>query len=313
MERIILSISLFLFFNLNVANAQYKSVFSDSSQYWKVYTTEFSLGAYVYADSLYLGDSISSQQHSYREIWASTMAGFIYPQRFGYLREDTNQGKLWFSTDTTLSTQHLVYDLSLSVGDTFEISVYSQKQLVVEKIDSIHGRKRLKLRTINNRFQIVYPFLNRVNYYIDSLYFIEGVGSSNGLDLRNSMSSINKFSRLLLCHYVDSVQTFQHNLSDSLIFLGQCDTVTPPNLVSITEEVMKVGEIFLYPNPTFDIIHLNTNLDISEVSLYDFNGRLEKSYESEQKILSLPEKSGVYILQLTTSKGKVINKKVIKY
>ena len=209
-----LIISLLLF---SVSHAQYQSVLSDTNQYWKVYKVQTILGVDVYADSLYLDSNIqfNNQQYTVLRSWRS---GLTNPSNLlGFLREDTTQGQLWHLPDTSgFSSEHLVYDFSLAVGDTFDVPANNNIRFVVISRDTVLGNQRMVLSSINDSMQVYYPFLAKTFYSIDTLIFMEGIGSSKGLDNRLfQKANTGEEYDVLLCHFKNGIQTFQHQLSDS--------------------------------------------------------------------------------------------------
>lgn len=85
-----------------------------------------------------------------------------------------------------------------------------------------------------------------------------------------------------------------------------CETVT-----SIDEQV-STGVISVYPNPTNDILHVKTNDEIENITVYDFMGK-SVIRESRKEINLTQQLSGVYFLVIeyrdkTTRTMKVIKK-----
>lgn len=308
----VLILGILIFYN---CKAQYQSVLGDTNQYWKVYKEHVSLGVEVYADSIYLGESFQFNGHEYVEKYSMQSKNYQPPIPTGYLREDTVNGKLWFLTNTSSSgSEHLVYDFTLSIGDTFDIPALGPIRFVVQERDTILGRQKILLRSIYDSIDIMYPFLTNYLYQIDTLIFYEGIGSSLGLDNRLYRDIITgEKSKLLLCHFKDSIQTFQHQLSDSLSFLGQCDTTTPPNMITSTEnKLIQKASIFLSPNPTNGILKLQTQAQVQSIEVYNLQGQKVQEISPRTRKWELPEKSGLYLIRIQDVKGRVYTEKVIK-
>jgi len=79
---------------------------------------------------------------------------------------------------------------------------------------------------------------------------------------------------------------------------------------SINLEMIK-----LYPNPTKDIINLETSDNsISQCNVYNVNGQIVKSFKVFQgnNIYNISDfKTGIYFIQIPTQNG-IVNKKIIK-
>lgn len=73
----------------------------------------------------------------------------------------------------------------------------------------------------------------------------------------------------------------------------------------------------VFPNPTSDIVSINTTIEIQAAELFDTSGRLIKSITFKKPLLknsfdfsALEE--GIYLLQIRTVEGNFITKKIIK-
>lgn len=82
-------------------------------------------------------------------------------------------------------------------------------------------------------------------------------------------------------------------------------------LCALGNETFKQQPITIAPNPTQDVIHLQTEADITEIKLYDLTGRLALQLHNPGKTIALNElSSGVYMLEISTSKGTITQKLV---
>ena len=68
----------------------------------------------------------------------------------------------------------------------------------------------------------------------------------------------------------------------------------------------------LYPNPTSDILNIQTEEKISKIEIYDVSGKLLKSMDGRNKNISVSSlNKGMYLIKLYTENG-VLNSKFIK-
>lgn len=81
--------------------------------------------------------------------------------------------------------------------------------------------------------------------------------------------------------------------------------------VLATNEVSnEKANVLVYPNPTVDVVHIDSK-NLKSVSLYDMNGKkLLESNKTEMNVSKLPK--GVYVLRIVTSNDQVVSKKIIK-
>ncbi|MCD9854337.1 T9SS type A sorting domain-containing protein [Epilithonimonas sp. JDS] len=70
------------------------------------------------------------------------------------------------------------------------------------------------------------------------------------------------------------------------------------------------AKVLVYPNPTVDVVHIDSK-NLKSASLYDMNGKkLLESNKTEMNVSKLPK--GVYVLRIVTADDQVVSKKIIK-
>ncbi len=75
------------------------------------------------------------------------------------------------------------------------------------------------------------------------------------------------------------------------------------------------AEIKIFPNPTSNILNINTSSTITSLEIIDTNGRRIQSLfqNSNEVILNIESlQSGIYLLKVTTEKGTSIQKIIKK-
>jgi len=84
-------------------------------------------------------------------------------------------------------------------------------------------------------------------------------------------------------------------------------------LVGLTDE--EFVDIEVYPNPTFDLLNINSSIDIEQIEVYDFTGKLIKSLSTENKSVQIDVKdikSGFYLIKIKTSTRILYQRIIIK-
>ncbi len=315
---------LFLFallFSLNT-QAQYKSLFIDSS-HWNVYNDIVGLGLLVsYTDSLYLGDTTSINGTKYKEVISNYLSQFS-DTIYGYVREDTTLGKAWFLKDSG-STENLIYDLTLIKGDTFRIvdSLLTPQTLefTVDSTYTIDSRKHLKLTSIGSKFYQMHvngsSLFSQFSY--DSLLLIEGIGSIRGFDNRINSSARPYFignSDRLLCAYQKGNRVFRHNLDSIVTDFKDCFY---DFTIGIKKETLNKNQIQIFPNPSANRLRLtNKSIKIQSILIFDLMGREqtfvilkhnEFSYELDISQLAV----GTYFISVVDESGLASVSKFMK-
>ncbi|KFC23692.1 T9SS type A sorting domain-containing protein [Epilithonimonas lactis] len=70
------------------------------------------------------------------------------------------------------------------------------------------------------------------------------------------------------------------------------------------------AKVLVYPNPTVDIVHIDSK-NMKSVALYDMNGKkLLESNTNEVNVSKLPK--GVYVLKIVTADNSIVSSKIIK-
>jgi len=70
------------------------------------------------------------------------------------------------------------------------------------------------------------------------------------------------------------------------------------------------ASVLVYPNPTVDVVHIDSK-NLKSAILYDMNGKkLLESNNTEINVSHLPK--GVYVLRIVTSDNSIVSKKIIK-
>lgn len=142
--------------------------------------------------------------------------------------------------------------------------------------------------------------------------------NSNFIDLKNDDYRLNSTSSCL-----DIISTYDsptnYDLSNQYVIHTQ--SVTRPmngniDLGAFEKEMVlqldqsELSLLKVYPNPTFGNINID-GLEISNVKLFDLNGRLLKVYQSASSIDISTLPKGIYILKLMVS-ANLVTKKIIK-
>ncbi len=185
----------------------------------------------------------------------------ILANGYGYVREDTIEKKVWFLNP---STEVLLYDFSLSIGDTTELL-----GLVVDTITE---------EVINQT--------TRKKYWLSNgEIWIEGIGSTSGILRRNMMGwSGANFS--LLCAYQDEELVYQN---------------PDYNTCYIQTSVKEVEDeaISIYPNPAKEQLFIEGNLNlIKEVRIYDIAGHEVKILPLKARAIDISGlEQGIYFVK----------------
>ena len=151
----------------------------------------------------------------------------------------------------------------------------------------------------------------------DTTYFFDTVDWNNGYegngfsltaeDLRNTIHA-QRVNDVYVLRFVDSL--YNVNGCDSLVVLT---LYVPNNNVDIPEEVQRLTDVKVYPNPTLGIVNVEGS-DLQSVEVYDNISRrvLTLKVEGDKTTFDLRDRAaGSYYVRVKTATGTVV-KKVIK-
>jgi hypothetical protein len=187
------------------------------------------------------------------------------------------------------TTEFILYDFSLNVGDTvqlplldFSLNYYPG---VVEYVDSIMiGSTKRKIITVSSWI---------------TFDFVEGVGSLQGL-LYPEIPWVDWGGELTCFSINDTI--FRTDGSGN-INIGNC-------WQTINVNDLKINNLLVFPNPFNDCIEI-TGIEMKRVMVYSLTGKL--IYESSERNNDLDFlKKGTYILRIIDRNDSQIDMKLIK-
>lgn len=206
-----------------------------------------------------------------------------------FLREDSINQKVYITNSSIAPAEHLLFDFSLEVGDTF-VNTYGVSAIyLVVKTDSFQlfsgeYRKRIALiKTTDNT---------------DTAYMYESVGSSQGLfnGLGEAIGGWNS----TLC-------VKENNLA---VWGTEC------NYFFTNLRGEKELELEISPNPVADYIHFQFPDGNNDISIFNSQGQMvystrESSSESSFDVSFLPP--GIYFASVKDTKGStILLRKIVK-
>lgn len=104
------------------------------------------------------------------------------------------------------------------------------------------------------------------------------------------------------------------NYKNGVLYLTNeilCETVTKIIDASLSNDKILTDVLEIFPNPTHNIININSNKKINKIELYDLQGKLILKENETDQINISNLKEGVYFIKIYTNNGLQI-KKIIK-
>lgn len=276
MKHLLFISLLFLLAGLAASHAQpYQPMLGDSTTIWNL--SRGIPDCYTF-DSLYTtGEDTTINGETYKVVnWFTWVDGGI--------REDTITGKAWYRT-TSDTSEYLIMDLALNVGDSFLVKdSYQSYNVAVDSVYLVSGKKHIRLDH--------WLYMGQVQ---EKLEFIEGTGPTAGILYQTDYGWNYNYNNYLFCHFKDTGITYSN-----AGFNGDCH----PICVGI-DEISKNNTLQIYPNPTSGIFTVQGAT--GEIQVFDLFGRLVlTSTEAEVDMSSHP--TGIYMVRV----GEVVRKLILR-
>ncbi len=273
--------------------------FPDSNAVWNIhFTGSCMIGTDEEFYSIFLSGDTLINSETYHKFFTPFVQSFLsgsctVTNLTGYkgaIRQDTLAKKVFYIPPTS-STEQLLYDYNLQIGDTVKgfLESFALSQDTVYSIDSVLvGSNYYKRWNINTCYNI---------------YIIEGIGSTYGL-LQLSPGCATDFPDY-------SINCFEQN--GITLYPGtatNCQIITSVNSTAPISNQVKV-----FPNPSNGSFSVNFDqpINISEIQLTDLLGnivfRQPSNNQKKIDIDNLP--SGTYILTVIDKENKTTNRKII--
>lgn len=259
--------------------------FPEQNARWNFHRTLVGMdGNYDESYSISLsGDTLIGNQ-SYHKL-VSPYGGNIC----GAIRQDVAAKKVYYIAPSE-TTEHLLYDFTMQVGDT--VRGYTQRAEfeddTVISIDSVLVGDSYRKRWLVNS-----------NY---NIYFIEGIGSTYGLFERSPGNTYDFPDYSLLC-YSENNQTLYPDSQTN------CDLLTAIESNETNSDPIRILQVEGSLKIEFD------NPDIVEICVMDLLGKviLRRSITSGQTIVIDNLQTGHYILTGLDNSNRLITKKIIHF
>jgi hypothetical protein len=283
-----------------VDSTEWHGWYHDQPPGWSLQSGD--LNYYAYNDTLLNGktyrvvtDSTGTPIFGYREFNKR-----IYTRSFQYYE--------LFYCDTD-STERVVYDFNLNVGDTFMLETcwHDTMKIIVLKIDSTQDNAGL----YRKRF-----FLSRPNAFIggncgDTIQWVEGVGASySSFFYYLDQTSLCYGSNYVCDMYVDNIRVYTFLING--FTCNQLRSIILENKKNERDELISI-----YPNPTdrYLIIDAGKLYGNYSCSIGDLFGKeLFQEYSKNEKIIMDLQSldTGTYFIVVRFLSGKIISRKLLK-
>lgn len=228
---------------------------------------------------------------------SSLGANFGACSYLGGIRQDSINKKVYY-IDSTMTTDTLLYDFDLTIGDTIYnwYSIYNQYPMVVTSIDSVY---------ISSSYHKVFNFDNTPTFFGKSL--IEGVGWAG--DLFSVKPGVDPL--YLVCFNSDIILGFGFFPA----FANECSYPLDCSIFVDINEPNAEKYFNLFPNPFSDKLNITiNNQEPVEVLLYDITSRklLQQKFTSTVTLNTEQLAKGLYLYEVRDKDGVRKKGKVVK-
>lgn len=277
-----------------ISYSQSENTIVDTNSIWSIYQ-ELVVDEPI-PTSYYIhlkGDTIIDSKH-YKKVWTNNDLSLTDDMEFHALIREENQKtyvRYYHSGLDSILGENLLYDFSLSTGDTFNFKSYNDVHAFNVSVDSILIDNEIRKRIILSE------------NFIPNMTWVEKIGCLEVGLLYESLFGLGVIEKLL-CYYSNN------NVLYSNPEFNYC------KVVGLDPMQKTEYNTIIYPNPTKDFINISSDQIISKIEVTDINGRLllstDKIKSNNYNINLCPFLKGMYILKIIYNDGKFNNHKIIK-
>ncbi len=226
-----------------------------------------------------------------------------YPRHL--IRENIEEKKVYYLAYTPYdSTEILLYDFSLNVGDTLTYGMQWQLNFVYD-IDSVligsSYRKRFQIASFE---EPIYPYVS----------VIEGIGSTFGLIA--AIVTPFETGEYLICFTNDGETTVNFGDGVGIDVPHPADSTSHCTFYEPTtvNSILKQQNINLFPNPVSDVLYIEipSNITKGQIKIYNSTNQLQSEYFCNpcgSNSLSIDEFTpGIYYLVFTNENESYLGK-----
>jgi len=280
--------------------------FPDSDAVWNIdyqqYSISFQCTLYESQYSYIIDGDTSINGHNYHKLWTPVVfhdtcnGGFFCCGGYnGCIRQDTTMKKVFYIPSYD-STEQLLYDFNLQVGDTIKgFLTRTCGGTKVTGLDSI---------LINHNYRKRW----NLNY---GLNIIEGIGANNGL-LEGLCSILCDCQSMLMCFTQNNIILYADSSFPFYDLQRRCDVITSTN--NLTK---KNSSITLSPNPfhsTSTLSIFDSRFTKGDLKIYDLMGGLvqQQIITNQSTIINRNGLcDGLYFYRLSNSEGLMLTGKFV--
>ncbi|MBP1645027.1 MAG: hypothetical protein H6Q16_602 [Bacteroidetes bacterium] len=287
---IILSICL-ISLSSKISYSQSQNTIVDTNSIWSIYNELVIAESIPTSYYIHLkGDTIIDSKH-YIKVWTNNDLSLTDDIEFHALIREENQKtyvRYYHSGMDSILGENLLYDFSLSNGDTFNLNIYEEVFSFNVCVDSIQINNEMRKRIILS------------GNFISNMTWVEKIGCLEAGLLYESLFGVGVIEKLLCYYYNDNVLYSNPEFN-------YC------NIVGINYPRKEENQIKVYPTIIDKEINISSDKYPISLSIIDLFGRevFRKEINNNRAINLDFLKEGAYIIKLK-HKDNIIIRKIIK-
>jgi len=300
-----------LSFSVNAQDYEYIPLVKPGLQVWIADEMNYDANDYKFIKIAMTDKDATIDDITYKKLYFFGENEFdtaFYRNSYSGIREDSLK-RVYFRSFNQ-NQEYLLYDFSLSVGDTFSMSPYYDCDIYQGFVFQIYEIDTIEYEGIPRKlFKIGHALPDTLAptnpQYL--AFWIEGIGNIEGLLFSSCghISTVHIYGSLR-CYIYNSTLLY-HNYPFEI-----SDCITP--LVGLDDIEKQDNSITLYPNPANNQVNISSENIINSIEIFNFLGQsvYKTNVKSREKIIDINSLSkGVYIIGVSTDMG-YIRKKLIK-
>lgn len=190
----------------------------------------------------------------------------------------------------------IAYDFTRNEGDT--VYWYNRTGVVQEK-------GVLDFNGFSRRYMAVNQQLNAPPSAYYWKWYVEGIGNV-GRVLNGNSSCGHIVPDFWFCSAIETPPHFTFNCYSSPGWNYDPNSIC---ILTSTEKEIIEQKVKIYPNPSSNLLNIETNFNFSAIEIIDITGKIRATINENQKEVNIENLSaGLYFLRLTNDKNIVLEK-----
>ncbi|WP_396601334.1 T9SS type A sorting domain-containing protein [Algibacter sp. R77976] len=153
----------------------------------------------------------------------------------------------------------------------------------------------------------------KTKYFFSIAYFLVFMASAQSIDKFSidSGGELTNAGGIQMLYTIGEVNVQELSSSDVYLSEGFINGDLLRSALGINEAEVSALKIKIYPNPASEVIHINSDIPLTKIEIYDVLGKQVFKSSYLNKINVENYNSGIYILKMYSVDNQFVSKRVV--